>query len=104
MLGKFAEHSSDFSWIEVIEGGLFECFERLTLTDLKPQIFERIKANDETYNELKTEVYARFTPLISDLNGLDKRFEECLFRPPDTVSRRVLEPPTSTRLSGNLTS
>jgi len=36
VLGKFAEHSSDFSWIEVIEGGLFECFERLTLTDLKP--------------------------------------------------------------------
>ena len=58
VLGKFAERSSDFSWIEVIEGGLFEYFERLTLTDLKPQIFERIKANDETYNELKTEVYA----------------------------------------------
>ena len=46
-------------------------FERLTLTDLKPQIFERIKANNETFNELKNEVYARFTPLIADLNGLD---------------------------------
>jgi putative hydrolase of HD superfamily len=91
VLGKFAEHSSDFSWIEVIEGGLFEYFERLTLTDLKPQIFERIKANDETFNELKTEVYARFAPLISDLNGLDKRFEAYLFRPPDTVSRKVLD-------------
>ncbi|MGB9213331.1 MAG: HD domain-containing protein, partial [Halobacteriota archaeon] len=91
VLGKFAEHQGGFSWIEVIEGGVFEYFERLTLTDLKPQIFERIKANDETYNELKSEVYARFTPLISDLNGLDKRFEEYLFRPPDTVSRKVLE-------------
>ena len=91
VLGKFTEHSSDFSWIEVIEGGLFDYFERLTLTDLKPQIFERIKANDETYNELKTEVYARFTPLISDLNGLDKRFEAYLFRPPDTNSRKVLD-------------
>jgi putative hydrolase of HD superfamily len=91
VLGKFAEHSSDFSWIEVIEGGLFEYFERLTLTDLKPQIFERIKANDETFNELKTEVYTRFTPLISDLNGLDKRFEAYLFRPPDTISRTVLD-------------
>jgi putative hydrolase of HD superfamily len=91
VLGKFAEHSSDFSWIEVIEGGLFEYFERLTLTDLKPQIFERIKANDETFNELKNEVYARFTPLISDLNGLDKRFEAYLFRPPNTLSRKVLD-------------
>jgi putative hydrolase of HD superfamily len=91
VLGKFAEHSSDFSWIDVIEGGLFEYFERLTLTDLKPQIFERIKANDETFNELKTEVYARFAPLISDLNGLDKRFEAYLFNPPDIVSRTVLD-------------
>ena len=91
VLGKFAERSSDFSWIEVIEGGLFEYFERLTLTDLKPQIFERIKANDETYNELKTEVYTRFTPLISDLNGLDKRFETYLFHPRDTTSRKVLD-------------
>jgi len=91
VLGKFAEHTSDFSWIEVIEGGLFEYFERLTLTDLKPQIFERIKANDETYNELKTEVYTRFTPLISDLNGLDKRFEAYLFHPQDTTSRNVLD-------------
>jgi len=91
VLGKFAEHSSDFSWIEVIESGLFEYFERLTLTDLKPQIFERIKANDETFNELKNEVYARFTPLIADLNGLDERFEAYLFRPPNTISRKVLD-------------
>jgi putative hydrolase of HD superfamily len=90
VLGKFAEHSSDFSWIEVIEGGLFEYFERLTLTDLKPQIFERIKENDETFTELKSEVYARFTPLIADLNGLDKRFEAYLFRPQNTISRKVL--------------
>jgi len=91
VLGKFAEHSSDFSWIEVIEGGLFEYFERLTLTDLKPQIFERIKANDETFTELKTEVYARFRPLIADLNGLEKRFEAYLFNPRDTTSRKVLD-------------
>ena len=91
VLGKFAERSSDFSWIEVIEGGLFEYFERLTLTDLKPQIFEKIKTNEETYNELKTEVYTRFKPLFSDLNGLDERFETHLFNPPDTISRKVLD-------------
>jgi len=91
VLGKFAEHSSEFSWIEVIEGGLFEYFERLTLTDLKPQIFEKIKANDETYNELKAEVYTRFKPLISDLNGLDERFEAYLFHPQYTASRKVLD-------------
>ncbi|MGZ4926940.1 MAG: HD domain-containing protein [Halobacteriota archaeon] len=91
VLGKFAEHDGGFSWTEVIEGGLFEYFERLTLTDIKPQVFERIKANEETFTELKKEVYARFAPLIADLDGLDERFEAYLFRPQDSISRKVLD-------------
>ena len=91
VLGKFAEHEAGFSWPEVIEGGLFEYFERLTLTDIKPQVFERIKANDETFTELKKEVYARFTPLIADLNGLEERFEAYLFHPQDSINRKILD-------------
>ncbi|MGA7076751.1 MAG: HD domain-containing protein, partial [Halobacteriota archaeon] len=91
VLGKFAEHESGFSWTEIIEGGLFEYFERLTLTDIKPQVFERIKANEETFTELKKEVYARFTPLIADLNGLDERFEAYLFHPQDSINRKILD-------------
>ena len=90
VLGKFAEHEDEFSWTEVIEGGLFEYFERLTLTDIKPQVFERIKANEETFTELKKEVYARFTPLIADLDGLDERFEAYLFHPQDSINRKIL--------------
>ena len=91
VLGKFAEHEGGFSWTEIIEGGLFEYFERLTLTDIKPQVFERIKANEETFTELKKEVYARFTPLIADLDGLDERFEAYLFRPQDSINRKILD-------------
>ncbi len=91
VLGKFAEQKSGFSWIEVIEGGLFEYFQRLTLTDLKPQIFEKIKVNEQTFSELKAEVYDRFKPLILDLNGLDDRFEAYLFQPKDTINRRILD-------------
>ena len=91
VLGKFAENERSFSWTEVIEGGLFEYFERLTLTDIKPQVFERIKANEETFMELKKEVYARFTPLIADLDGLDERFEAYLFRPQDSINRKILD-------------
>ena len=87
VLGKFDEHRSGFSWAEVIEGGLFEYFERLTITDLKPQIFERIKANEQTFNELKAEVNDRCKPLISDLSGLDDRFESYLFQSKDTINR-----------------
>jgi putative hydrolase of HD superfamily len=90
VLGKFAEHEDGFSWVEIIEGGLFEYFERLTLTDIKPQVFERIKANEETFTELKKEVYARFTPLIADLDGLDERFEAYLFHPQDSINRKIL--------------
>ncbi|MCJ7639971.1 MAG: HD domain-containing protein [Euryarchaeota archaeon] len=91
VLGKFAEHEDGFSWTEVIEGGLFEYFERLTLTDIKPQVFERIKANEETFTELKKEVYARFTPIIADLDGLDERFEAYLFHPQDSINRKILD-------------
>jgi hypothetical protein len=52
---RFAEREKGFSWTEIIEGGLFEYFERLTLTDIKPQVFERIKANEKTFTELKKE-------------------------------------------------
>jgi putative hydrolase of HD superfamily len=91
VLGKFAEHEDDFSWTEIIEGGLFEFFERLTLTDIKPQVFERIKANEETFIELKKEVHSRFTPLIADLDGLDERFEAYLFNPQDSINRKILD-------------
>jgi putative hydrolase of HD superfamily len=91
VLGKFAEQTRGFNWLEIIEGGLFEYFERLTLTDIKPQVFERIKANEETFTELKKEVYSRFQPLIADFEGLDKRFETYLFEPQDSINRRVLD-------------
>jgi putative hydrolase of HD superfamily len=91
VLGKFAEHESGFDWLEVIEGGLFEYFERLTLTDIKPQVFERIKANEDTFTELKKEVYSRFQPLIAGFEGLDTRFEAYLFDPHDSINRKVLD-------------
>ena len=91
VLGKFAEREDGFSWTEVIEGGLFEYFERLTLTDIKPQVFERIKANEETFTELKNEVYTHFAPLIADLDDLDERFEAYLFHPKDSINRKIID-------------
>ena len=91
VLGKFAEQEVGFSWTEIIEGGLFEYFERLTLTDIKPQVFERIKANEETFTELKKEVHSRYTPLIADLDGLGERFEAYLFHPQDSINRKILD-------------
>ncbi len=91
VLGKFIEEQASFQWTEVIEGGLFEYFERLMLTDIKPQIFERIKANEGMFHELKTEVFERFAPLLADIHGLDERFYAYLFAPRQTVNRRILD-------------
>ncbi len=91
VLGKFVEEHATFRWTDVIEGGLFAYFERLMLTDIKPQIFERIKANEEMFHELKTEVFARFEPLLTGINGLDERFYAYLFTPQSAMSGRVLD-------------
>ncbi len=91
VLGKFIEEHAAFRWTEVIEGGLFEYFERLMLTDIKPQIFERIKANEGMFHELKSEVFERFEPLLADLEGLDERFYAYLFAPQPTMNRRILD-------------
>jgi len=45
LLGKMEKTQQDSLWIEIIEGGIFELLQRIVLTDLKPQIYYRIKDN-----------------------------------------------------------
>lgn len=91
VFGKFIEEHAAFRWTDVIEGGLFEYFERLMLTDIKPQIFERIKANEGMFHELKREVFERFAPLLAGLEGVDERFYAYLFSPRPAMNRRILD-------------
>lgn len=44
---------------QVIEGGLFDYFYRLVITDIKPPIFYRIKENQEQYAQLTNWVLGR---------------------------------------------
>lgn len=57
VLGKFEEGKGDFDWVRLIEGGLFEYLQRLVLTDLKPQVFYKIKEDRERYRELNRWVF-----------------------------------------------
>ncbi|HOC45031.1 MAG: HD domain-containing protein [Syntrophorhabdaceae bacterium] len=90
-LGKFEESTEGFSWLEIIEGGLFEFLERLVITDLKPQIFNRIKEDKKKYEELTKWVYKRLEPVISPL-GLDfvDRFRHYFSSIDNTISKRIL--------------
>ena len=62
---------------EVIEGGLFDYFYRLIITDIKPPIFYQIKANPEHYQKLTAWVLSELEPRLQPLG---KEFWERLSR------------------------
>jgi putative hydrolase of HD superfamily len=90
-LGKFEESKEGFSWLEVIEGGLFEFLERLVITDLKPQVFNRIKEDRKRYEELTKWVYQKLEPVISPLgNGFLERFRHYFSGSDNTINKRII--------------
>jgi putative hydrolase of HD superfamily len=90
-LGKFEEGKEDFSWIEVIEGGIFELLQRLVITDLKPPIYYKIKEDAEKYKRFNEWVYNELKPIITPL-GTDfcERFQRYFSNSSDTLNKRVL--------------
>jgi putative hydrolase of HD superfamily len=49
ILAKFEEgNKKNIDWIKLIEGGIFEFFQRIMLTDLKPEVFREIMSKKET--------------------------------------------------------
>ncbi len=54
--------------LEVIEGGIFDYFYRLIITDIKPPVFYRIKANSEHYAQLTDWVLKELEPRIRPLD------------------------------------
>ncbi len=57
--------------IEIVEGGIFDYFYRLIITDIKPPVFYRIKSNPEHAEKLTEWVLGQLEPLI---RPLDERF------------------------------
>jgi len=92
-LGKCEEDSQTegFNWIEVIEAGIFEFFQRIVITDLKPPLFHRIKDNKKQYEKLNQWVYDRLKPVIESL-GKDfcARFENYLHDSVRNINRRII--------------
>ena len=90
-LGKFEEKSPGFSWIEVIEGGIFELLQRLVITDLKPPIFYKIKEDRTKYKRLNEWVYKEVEPIISPL-GKDfcRRFKAYFHSPAGNINKKIL--------------
>src|SRR4030042_611602 len=75
VLGKFEDHTGAFDWPSLIGGGIFEYLQRLVLTDLKPQVFYKIKEDPARYQELNDWVYSELEGVIAPLGaGFCERF------------------------------
>jgi putative hydrolase of HD superfamily len=93
VLGKFEDekNNKDFNWIEIIEGGIFEFLQRLTVTDLKPQLFHKVKEDRGKYKELNNWVYKQIDPIISPFgNNFCSKFKDYLSDPNENFNKRVL--------------
>ena len=78
---------------ETIEGGLFDYFYRLVITDIKPPVFYKIKANREDYQKLTQWVLPQLKPRLAPL-GEDfwARMTDALMEPEEkTPARRILK-------------
>jgi putative hydrolase of HD superfamily len=92
MLGKFEEQNPAFNWIEVIEGGMIQFLQRIVLTDLKPQVFYKIKEDRDRYARLNQWVYEQLKPVISSLGaGFEERYRSYFAHVEEDVNRRILD-------------
>lgn len=91
VLGKLQEKERGVDWIEIIEGGIFELLQRMVVTDIKPPIFHRIRADAAKYQLLNQWVYRELEPLLQPL-GRDfaARFQAYFARKDESISRRIL--------------
>jgi len=72
IIAKFErENGKPVNWIKLIEGGIFEFFQRIMLTDLKPEIFHEIMSKKE--KELNEWVIEN---LNGELSALGENFAE----------------------------
>ncbi|MFZ5813563.1 MAG: HD domain-containing protein [Thermodesulfobacteriota bacterium] len=77
---------------EIIEGGIFDYFYRLVITDIKPPVFYRMKANPAHYEKLTAWVFEQLEPRVRSLGeAFWDRLRAYLSVPEaDTPARRIL--------------
>lgn len=93
LLGKLEEEEGEGNvpWVDIIEGGIFELLQRIVLTDLKPQIYYRIKEDRVKYAKLNEWAYRQLHAVIEPL-GRDfcGKFKNHFSTSNDTPSKKIL--------------
>lgn len=91
VLGKICENEGGFDWIKIIEGGIFEFLQRLVVTDIKPQIFHKIKGDPEKLRQLNEWVFRQLKPIISPIgNNFSERFMEYFSSYEEDINKKIL--------------
>jgi len=86
------EGGTPVPWQKMIEAGVFELLQRIVITDLKPQIFYKIKADARKYKQLNEWVYAELRPVISPLGkAFCRRYQDHFLEGEGGVERRILD-------------
>lgn len=79
-------------WQRMVEAGIFELLQRIVITDLKPQIYYKIKADTKKYRQLNEWVYGELRPVISPLGkAFCRRYQDHFLDGEDGIERRILD-------------
>ncbi len=91
-IGRFEEEAGvPVQWQKLIEGGIFDLLQRIVITDLKPQIFYKIKADTRKYKQLNDWVYGELRQVISPLGKpFCRRYQDHFIEGEGGVERRIL--------------
>ncbi len=91
VISKFAPAGCGFDWIAVIEGAIFEMLQRVVITDLKPQLFYRIKSDADKYRDLNDWIYGQVKGEIESVDkAFARRFRDYFQDDSNNINRRIL--------------
>ncbi|MCK5808734.1 HD domain-containing protein, partial [bacterium] len=84
-------HDKPVSEIALIEAHLFEMLQRIEITDLKPQVYYRIKENKDEYRRLNEWIIKRIEPLLKPVgHGLFERFSDYFLNETPSLEKEII--------------
>jgi putative hydrolase of HD superfamily len=89
VLAKFeqSQRQQSIQWLDIIEGAMFEFLHRVTLTDIKPQVFHRMMR--QKGEQLNAWVFEKLTPsMATDHPDLFKRFKNYFIQSSNSIEKK----------------
>lgn len=90
-IGKYEETKHAVNWENLIKGGVYEYFRRVTTSDIKSPVYRKIVNNAEAYKELNDWIFNKWKHILPE--EIKSEFERFLFNEEgllDPLSVRIL--------------